>query len=1215
MGLARGYLWTAAVCVALSSVVAFGELPDRFVEYIESTNKTTYVDTGIAASPKYTHMTVRLAITEQTSTQSGVFGAATSDNGNNAAANITYKSKKFRADWTGNGLDTGITPAIGDIYEIDCHYSDVFVGGKRFYKEGDSVMQKGGSNTNNLYLFNYNLSGSPYSNGGVLQRVYGCRIYKESIENDTTYTRTLSANLIPCEKGGVAGFWDSVSGTILYPQNFPLVASAADNPGMKIENGVVFALLTQTKDAANGSLASAGTSWVEIGATATVAPTANAGFQPEYTSTHEGFVQTRTYGGAALSFAMPAWPVEVSVGYTDAAYLPHVSDFAPYIAAASTGDTLRLGPGTYTIARRITLDKGVTLQGAGRDATIIKQLFGTKDRAVNISDLGATIRDLTVSAFTNSINGNGIYMTAGTADTVRVTMDYCYHYNSQQGVGIYMTGGVVTNSLIDHNSCHNGYGGCNGLGVCMDSSNIASPTLLVDSEISDNFRKKAETCGIGVRIQGSSGSNRVLRCRILRNTSYADTRPNFGGNGIFLNSATKSIVEECVIASNGWNGVYINQGTMRNCLIYGHVTTASGREAGVRLSNGYFYNNTVAGNSSLTDYSGLIMMGGTAVNNIIYGNPGVGDLTVSDGTFKTNVVGTVAYLGGTVDGNIAADPLFTDAATADYTIGFDSPAFDAGVAIAGVTRDLVGTVRPKGDAYDIGCYEYVAGGSALQAAIIITQNEYGCGDTAGATSRVVGGSGSYLYAWHLDGALLEGETGDTLSLSTSNIGSGYHTIRLVVTDAVDASLSTEYTYANAWTVKPTTVYVSTTGSDTYPYDTTETAAASLNSAFSALYFSSSVTGTMHIAAGEYALSGALTLSGPVRILGAGRDATVINGAGLDTAVRALTISHAAAVVKDLTIVGCTNNLPGVAINMAGGWVENVRSTRNAAYATGSSENAASGVGIYMTGGVATNCLFDANRQITGYGYAKGAGIYISGGLAVDCEVTNNTKTGKDGRNMAEVMGTGVYIYGSGTILRCNIHGNATTINPADNSYGTGLYLDSSWGSSAAAAENCTIWSNGVQGVYVAHGTLRNSLVWGHATTHASYPAGVMMNSSTQNNAYLYNCTIAGNTAAAAENADLLMVEGTAKNNIAVAATVSGGTSANNLFNVNPNFKNALTGNFRLSAGSPAIDAGDNAALSGLSASRDLDGNDRIKRKVVDIGCYEYNGAGFSISMR
>ena len=1211
----RWYQWMVAVCATLFAAAAFAELPDRFVEYVESTNKMTYVDTGIAASPKYTHMTVRLAITEQTTTQSGVFGAATSYNGNNAAANITYSSKKFRADWTGNGVDTKITPAVDDIYEFDCHYSDVFVDGKRFYREGASEMQKGGSNANNLYLFNYNLSGAPYSNGGVLQRVYGCRIYNESIENDATYTRTLSANLIPCEKNGVAGLWDSVSGTILYPANFPLVASTADNPGVKGENGAVFALLTQTNDAANGTLASAGTSWVEVGATATVAPTPNAGFQSEYTSTHEGFAQPRTYGGTTLAFAMPAWPVEVAVGYTDAGYLPHVSDFAPYIAAASAGDTLRLGPGTYMIAQRITLNKGVTLQGAGRDATVIKQLFGTKDRAVNISDVGATIRDLTVSAFTNSINGNGIYMTAGTADTVRVTMDYCYHYNSQKGVGIYMTGGVVTNSLIDHNSCHAGYGGCEGLGVHMNSPNNASPTLLVDSEISDNFRKTAETFGIGVRIQGSS-PNHILRCRILRNTSNADTNTGRGGNGVYLNGATKSIVEECVIASNGWNAVWMNNGTLRNCLIYGHATTASGREAGVRMSGGNFYNNTVADNSSVTAYSGMIMTGGTAVNNIIYGNVGDGDLIVSGGTFKTNVVGTAAYSGGTVDGNIPADPLFKDAATADYTIGFDSPAFDAGVAITDVTRDLVGTARPQGDANDIGCYEYVADVSSLQAAIVVSQSEYGSGDTAGATSRVVGGSGTYLYAWYLDGALLEGETGDTLSLPASQVGSGYHTIRLVVTDAADASLSTEYTYSNAWTVKPTTVYVSTTGSDTYPYDTAETAAASLNSAFSALYFSSSVTGTMHIAGGEYALSGALTLSGPVRILGAGRDATVINGADLGTAVRAFTLSHADAVVKDLTIMGCTNNLSGPAIYMDDGWVENVRSTRNTAYATGSSENAESGVGIYMAGGVATNCLFDANRQMTGYGWAKGAGIYISGGLAVDCEVTDNTKTSRTGGNMGEVQGTGVHMYGGGgKLLRCNIHGNATTINPADNSYGTGLYIDSGWGTSAAVAENCTIWSNGVQGVYVAHGTLRNSLVWGHATTHASHPAGVIVDCSEQNNAYLYNCTIAGNTATAAENADLLMVAGTAKNNIAVAATVSGGTSANNLFNVNPNFKNALAGNFRLSAGSPAIDAGDNDAWSGLAASCDLDGNDRIKRKVVDIGCYEYNGTGLLIFVR
>ena len=200
--------------------------------------------------------------------------------------------------------------------------------------------------------------------------------------------------------------------------------------------------------------------------------------------------------------------------------------------------------------------------------------------------------------------------------------------------------------------------------------------------------------------------------------------------------------------------------------------------------------------------------------------------------------------------------------------------------------------------------------------------------------------------------------------------------------------------------------------------------------------------------------------------------------------------------------------------------------------------------------------------------------------------------------------------GTGKILRCSIHENGLKISSetAYDNYGMGLYLNKA----SASADNCAIWSNGVQGVWILVGALRNSLVWGHRTSHADYPAGIRLNGSS---ASLYNCTAAGNTAAAAARADLYMTAGTAKNNIAVAATVSGGTSANNLFNVNPNFKNALAGNFRLSAGSPAIDAGDNDAWSGLAASCDLDGNDRIKRKVVDIGCYEYNGTGLLIFVR
>ncbi|MCB0053497.1 MAG: cadherin-like beta sandwich domain-containing protein, partial [Caldilinea sp.] len=46
-----------------------------------------------------------------------------------------------------------------------------------------------------------------------------------------------------------------------------------------------------------------------------------------------------------------------------------------------------------------------------------------------------------------------------------------------------------------------------------------------------------------------------------------------------------------------------------------------------------------------------------------------------------------------------------------------------------------------------------------------------------------------------------------------------------------------------------------------------------------------------------------------------------------------------------------------------------------------------------------------------------------------------------------------------------------------------------------------------------------------------------------------------------------------------------------------------TGNYRLQAGSPAIDSGDNSAVA---VSTDLDGNARIQGGVVDMGAYEFN---------
>ena len=52
----------------------------------------------------------------------------------------------------------------------------------------------------------------------------------------------------------------------------------------------------------------------------------------------------------------------------------------------------------------------------------------------------------------------------------------------------------------------------------------------------------------------------------------------------------------------------------------------------------------------------------------------------------------------------------------------------------------------------------------------------------------------------------------------------------------------------------------------------------------------------------------------------------------------------------------------------------------------------------------------------------------------------------------------------------------------------------------------------------------------------------------------------------------------------------------------PLFISPLSGNFRLSTGSPCIDAGDNTYNTQLT---DLDGNPRIINSTIDMGAYEY----------
>ena len=64
--------------------------------------------------------------------------------------------------------------------------------------------------------------------------------------------------------------------------------------------------------------------------------------------------------------------------------------------------------------------------------------------------------------------------------------------------------------------------------------------------------------------------------------------------------------------------------------------------------------------------------------------------------------------------------------------------------------------------------------------------------------------------------------------------------------------------------------------------------------------------------------------------------------------------------------------------------------------------------------------------------------------------------------------------------------------------------------------------------------------------------------------------------------------------------------------VDPAAAPTTSGNLRLAAGSPAINAGDNQYVTGLST--DLDGNPRISGGTVDLGAYEYQETNYELFM-
>jgi len=240
----------------------------------------------------------------------------------------------------------------------------------------------------------------------------------------------------------------------------------------------------------------------------------------------------------------------------------------------------------------------------------------------------------------------------------------------------YGSGSNASHETIAWNSVHD-VQGCRGIQIHVDGSQT-----MTDIHLHDNLIYNIRCDGINLSTVNPDAGVVEVYNNVIYNAGRGPD-PHDGSasySGIRINGS----------ASTGFVEVYNN--TFYNCGSGGSDASTQGpysvwirsrlrNNIAVQVSKPYF---TSAGGSSLMSGSNNLWSGGS-------GSPP-----------------------SQTTGNITANPGFVSTSTPDFHLQSGSPAIDAGLVIGTLTLDHDGTTRPQGAGFDIGAYEFFAGGSTVQ---------------------------------------------------------------------------------------------------------------------------------------------------------------------------------------------------------------------------------------------------------------------------------------------------------------------------------------------------------------------------------------------------------------------------------------------------------------------------------------------------------------------
>ncbi len=229
----------------------------------------------------------------------------------------------------------------------------------------------------------------------------------------------------------------------------------------------------------------------------------------------------------------------------------------------------------------------------------------------------------------------------------------------------------------------------------LNASAAAGGTITVNNCIFDSNSQATgnSSAGAGIRAAGAGNTN-ITNCIVKNNTAAVG-----GASGVSLGGALVSMSNCLIYGNTGKVGLYATAGNVYNCTLVNNTTGGAYiAAAGPKLYNTVFWGT----DGSATSGSGFINTTSAAASTSVFQNCAYSGVNaIFTGTITLPVV-----LPQTNDGTDA--PYFVDPTNNDWQITNQSSLLDKGdgAIVGSPTTDILGVARPRGNAFDIGAYEF-----------------------------------------------------------------------------------------------------------------------------------------------------------------------------------------------------------------------------------------------------------------------------------------------------------------------------------------------------------------------------------------------------------------------------------------------------------------------------------------------------------------------------